>query len=259
MSDLTGTSFLAADVAALYVHRAPYAEQIYGYLAERSATQDRLLDLGCGEGKIARTMALTFKAVTAVDPSMHMIALGKSLENGQAANIDWRQSTAESVTLSGQYDLVTFASSIHWMEPSILFSKLRHHLTTKHFIAIISGDEAFNPPWEEDWQQFLSEWVPRVTGRPLGSKEWTNSRVKHLEYLDNIETHHFVSAPFSQSVDSFIKCQNSRNTFTPSALGDQMGEFRKALSEMLDGYRGPDGMLQYSIKTQVTLGRAKNS
>ncbi|MGO8134389.1 class I SAM-dependent methyltransferase, partial [Rhizobium ruizarguesonis] len=43
---------------------------------------EHLLDIGCGPGKISCALAGAFKSVTAVDPSEHMIALGRSLPGG---------------------------------------------------------------------------------------------------------------------------------------------------------------------------------
>ena len=47
-----------------------------------------------------------------------MIQLGKALESGRAKNIKWLQSKAEVAKLDGEFDLVTFASSISLDGPS---------------------------------------------------------------------------------------------------------------------------------------------
>jgi len=156
MHDMSGAAFQAAEVAELYVHRPQYPAQLYQSLAERGSSHKRLLDLGCGEGKIARPMARVFDEVIAVDPSANMIALGQTLENGQAENIRWIETTAEDAPLDGQFDLVTFAASIHWMSPEPLSAKLRRHLSPNSLIAFITGDLAFAPKWEADWQTFLA-------------------------------------------------------------------------------------------------------
>lgn len=257
MSDLSGTSFKSADVAELYIHRPPYAAQIYDHLAHRAPSVQRLLDLGSGEGKIARPMARVFEQVVAVDPSAKMIDLGKSLENGQAPNLTWVEATAEDAPLSGLFDVVSFASSIHWMAPEPLFAKLSQHLKPDALVAIVSGDEAFDPPWQADWLEFLKKWVPIASGRPFGSDEWTNQRDRHLAHLEVAETVDFVSEPFQQTVEGYRLCQHSRNTFTYANLGDRLPDFQRDITEVLKPHTDENGLLSYRVQTRLTLARPK--
>lgn len=257
MSDLSGDTFKAADVAEFYRHRPPYAAGMYQCLIENASAAESLLDLGCGTGKIARPMAKVFKRVVAVDPSASMIEMGRSLENGRATNIEWIEAKAEAAPLSGLFDVVTFASSIHWMAPEPLFQMLRQHVTANHLIAIISGDEPFEPPWQADWQQFLEKWVPEVSGRPLGSDEWQAARDRHLPFVDVIRSLSFLSDPFQQSVESFILCQHSRNTFALQNLKARTGDFRGELRALLMPYADANGLLTYQVKSHLTLARLK--
>ena len=68
MADLTGEGFLEEDVCRFYVNRPRYAAQALDWLVQRAPATDRLLDLGCGEGKLARPLAKHFGQF-AVDPS----------------------------------------------------------------------------------------------------------------------------------------------------------------------------------------------
>ncbi|GFE48654.1 hypothetical protein So717_04070 [Roseobacter cerasinus] len=253
--DLKGTSFMAAEVADLYRHRPPYADGAYAFVLDKAPSCGRLLDLGCGEGKIARPMAKYFDQVVAVDPSANMINLGKSLDNGDAANIHWLCAKAEDAALHGRFDLVTFASSIHWMDPVVLFNKLQHHLVPNHLIAIVVGDDPFEPAWAPEFRAFLEKWVPKATGRPFGSQEWQSSRTRHLDFVDVVQARDFVSDPFEQTIDSFVLCQQSRNTFARSKLGSQACDFETELGRLLEGHTNDRGMLSYRVKTHVTLAR----
>lgn len=254
-SGLSGTAFLASEVTELYAHRPPYAEGVFELITQRAAATGRLLDLGCGEGKIARPMAKVFDHVVAVDPSANMMALGQSLANGQARNIEWVRTKAEDAPLRGPFDVVSFAQSIHWMDPARLFAGLRSHLSPKHLITVVEGDHPHKPPWQKEWDAFLESWIPKTTGRRRGSAEWRSSRVRHLDHLDDVETHELLSSPFEQTIGSFVLCQHSRSTFTLSRLGALAEDFRRELEQMLQPYLNADGRLSYRVCTRLTLAR----
>lgn len=258
MSPPAGSSFQAAEVVDLYLHRPPYAQEIYERIQNFAPSRDALLDLGCGEGKVARQMTKVFDRVFAVDPSANMITLGKSLENGDAENIEWLEATAENAALQGLFDVVTFASSIHWMEPVPLFTKLKKHLKERHLLAIIRGDDPFEPAWQEEWLAFLTRWVPKVTGRALGSLQWEGARTQYLHHVDRIQEDEFISEPFRQPVEDFIQCQHSRDTFSLSKLGSQKQDFQRELEVILRPHADIQGKLTFQVKTQLTLATLKS-
>ncbi len=253
MPTQAGASFQAAEIVDLYTHRPPYPPAVCERIAARAPATGRLLDLGCGEGKIARPMTQVFQQVVAVDPSANMIALGASLKNGAADNLTWLCARAEEAPLHGRFDVVTFASSIHWMEPAPLFARLRGHLGPHHLLAFVRGDEAFEPPWHAAWRGFLARWVPEITGQPLDSPAWQGSRTRHLPFVDVVEDVAHVSDPVVQSVDSFILCQHSRDSFALSRLGPRRDAFRRELDALLRPHADADGLLRYRVRSQLTL------
>ncbi|MEL7300831.1 MAG: class I SAM-dependent methyltransferase [Pseudomonadota bacterium] len=253
----TGAAFDDAEVAELYVHRPPYAAAAYGRILEVAPARRRLLDLGCGEGKVARTLAPHFEEVVAVDPSAAMIALGRSLPGGAANNLRWLHATAEEADLTGKFDVVTFASSIHWMDPARLFSALKPRLGPEHVIGILAGDTPHAPPWAADWERFLARWVPEATGQALGAREWAAPRTLYQEHVEVLGKETFLSDPVRQSIRSFIACQNSRASFTPARLGDRIAAFDADLVALLAPNAGPDRQLEYRVKTELTIARLK--
>lgn len=252
MKQEIGTSFQSEEVVDLYLHRPPYPQEIYDLIVNLSPTRDRILDLGCGHGKIARSMSQYFTTVTAIDPSAQMIKLGKSLEFGDAQNLEWVESYAEIAPLSGKYDTVVAALSIHWMNHEALFTKLSKHMNAQYLLAIVEGDGAYNPPWESDWQTFLSKWVPKLTGKPLHANKERSYWEKYLNYVDVREVYEVVSVPFHQSVRDFILCQHSRDTFTASKLGKNLEKFDEELRELLSPFANKYGYLEFKSLTKLT-------
>jgi SAM-dependent methyltransferase len=251
MKQEIGTSFQSEEVVDLYLYRPPYPQQIYDLIVSHSPCRGRILDLGCGHGKIARPMSQHFSSVTAVDPSANMIALGKSLEFGTATNLEWVESYAETAPLTGQYDTVVAALSIHWMDHEVLFAKLSKYLKKRHLFAIIEGDGAHKPPWESDWQTFLTKWVPKLTGKPLHTNKDRSFWEKYLDYVDMNETYEVVSDPFHQSIEDFILCEHSRDTFAISKLGSDLENFDSELRELLSPFANTNGDLEFQSYTKL--------
>ncbi|MEL6572261.1 MAG: class I SAM-dependent methyltransferase [Pseudomonadota bacterium] len=259
MKTRPGSTFQATDVVALYRHRPPYAPAALTYVEENAPVCNRLLDLGCGSGRIACHLAATFDEVTAVDPSTAMVAMGRTSSGGDAPNLTWVTSTAEDAPLVGSYDVVTFASSIHWMDPTRLFAKLRPHLQPHHMLAMIDGDMPFAPPWQADWETFLIKWVPVMSGQPYGSDYWHGLRSRHRPFVDLVDTVETLSDPISQSVPDFILSQHARETFAPERMGTHREAFDAELAELLHPHRGSDGLLSYRVKTTVTHATARKT
>ena len=92
------------DVARCYAYRMPYAAQLYERFLTLVPGRKRLLDLGCGPGKIARELAPRFESVIAVDPSEAMLRAGRELS--KAENIAWIRSRAEDLMLDGSFDAI---------------------------------------------------------------------------------------------------------------------------------------------------------
>ncbi len=259
MAKVPGAAFMDAEVVDLYRYRPPYAQQIHAALRAHAPSTGGLLDLGCGEGKIARPMSQVFDRVVAVDPSAKMIAFGKTLEQGRAATLEWIEARAEEAPLEGVFDVVTFASSIHWMDPGRLFAMLRRHVTPDHVLAFIAGDTPHEPPWQGPYRQFLAKWVPEITGQPLDSEPWQASRTRHLDHVDVILSETFLSEPFRQSVDDFILCQHSRDTFAFSKLGARRAAFHAELEALLRPHADVSGQLSYQVRTSLTLATLKGA
>jgi len=256
MTRRVGTTFEDAEVVELYLHRQPYPQALYRELARLAPAHDALLDLGCGNGKISRPLANHFKHVTAIDPSVRMIELGQSLTGGGAANIEWIEGLAEDASFrSGTYDLVVAAQSIHWMDQERLLPRLRRCVRPEHILAVVSGDHAFDPPWEDDWQKFLEKWVPKITGITLReTKRRRSSRNRYQRFVDVAGEQDLVSDPVSQSVDDFVNCQHSRDTFAFSKLGEQTEAFDSELREIVSPHAAND-TLTFRVRTNLTWGQ----
>jgi 6-phosphofructokinase len=91
-----------------------------------------------------------------------------------------------------------------------------------------------------------------VTGRPFEA-----GRLDAIagDFHGHVEVtgREFFTAPFGQSVEDFIKCQHSRDTWAYSKLGDRTVAFDNELAELL-GPHAVAGQLSYTVRTMVSWG-----
>ena len=253
-----GQSFEHATVAALYRHRPEYPRDVYETLRRLSPHRNRLLDLGCGTGKIARNLAGDFDSVTAVDASAAMLDVARGLPRGASNNITWRHGLAETVRLAGApYDVVVAAASIHWMDHSIVFPRLASAVTDDHVFAVVDGDGAFEPPWQAPWDDFLGRWIYALTGERYAPHRTDTAHArrisKYRSWVDVRGEIELTGEFITQSIASFVACQHSRDTFAPCKLADRVNAFDRELTELLTPY-AKQGQVCYRVRTRVTWG-----
>ena len=253
-----GHSFEDTSVAGFYAHRPEYPRQIFDKLIEISPGRSSLLDLGCGTGKIVRGLAPHFASVTGLDASREMLRVAQAQPTRSVHNITWICGLAETAELTGEpFDLVVAAASIHWMDHAVVFPRLRAAVGPEHVFAVVDGDGAFEPPWQDAWDRFLERWIFELKGEAYEPRNPNSSFATHMSrYRDWVGVAgelEVVSDPIAQSVDGFIACQHSRETFAPSKLGVRMREFDEELARILQPYE-ENGTLTYTVKTRLTWG-----
>src|SRR5262245_39675641 len=140
-------SFLHRGVARAYEHRPPYSPEVFEVLAGLITDQPRtLLDLGAGEGALARPLAGLLDQVDAVEISPAMVAVGRRRPGGDQPNLQWIQGAAESAPLGGPYALVTAGASLHWMSFQQTLPRVRNAMTKHAYFTVVEND-ARDEPW----------------------------------------------------------------------------------------------------------------
>lgn len=110
-------AFDDAEVASAYRHRVPYPPATFDLLVQLTDPECRVvLDIGCGEGALARPLARRVDRVYAVDPSAPMLDEGRRAPGGDHPSIRWILGRAEDVRLEEPYGLVCAGASLHWMD-----------------------------------------------------------------------------------------------------------------------------------------------
>lgn len=110
MTDWDGKGY--EEISALQRH---LAEVTLAGLAFRG--DERLLDVGCGDGFITRSIAarLPDGSVVGVDASPRMIAAAQDRPDGPGAPVRFEVSDVQSLTYDADFDVTVSFNALHWL------------------------------------------------------------------------------------------------------------------------------------------------
>jgi ubiquinone/menaquinone biosynthesis C-methylase UbiE len=91
--------------------RPTYPKALYDFIFTHVKKFDNAWDAGTGNGQVARDLALKFKKVVATDISEKQLANAH-----QAINIFYSVAGEETNFPDNQFDLITVAQAIHWLD-----------------------------------------------------------------------------------------------------------------------------------------------
>ncbi|MEW1719306.1 methyltransferase domain-containing protein [Streptomyces sp. NPDC093109] len=113
--------------------RLPYAPGLADVLAEvlRLDGRGRLIDVGCGPGTLALSLAHLFGETVGVDPDSGMIAEAtrEAAERGVTGKARWVRARAEELPAGlGTFTVAAFGQSFHWMDRDLVAATTRDML-----------------------------------------------------------------------------------------------------------------------------------
>ncbi|MDJ0789373.1 MAG: class I SAM-dependent methyltransferase [Myxococcota bacterium] len=258
-------AFLSDSVARAYACRPPYPDEIFERLAGLLVPgSDSVLDAGCGPGKLARGLARRLPRlarIDAVDPSEAMLAAGRRAPGGDDPRVRFVHAAIEEAPLSGPYGLAVAGASVHWFDLDRALPAIARALAPGAVLAVMEGDEAWQPPWEPEELELFASLAEHHTGQRARISPRREPLPPILTHpLFALEERH-LTAPFAfrQSVDDYIECQTSRSSLSRETLGPE------GSAALADGLRrilashAEDGALTYSVRFQLEWGRLSAS
>ena len=131
----------------------------------------RLIDVGCGPGIVALSLAHLFEDVVGVDADRHMLeqAACRSIER-QSSNTTWVAMRAEDLPADlGRFRVATFGQSFHWLErervAAAIFTMLQ---PTGAFVQVnhwsVIGDPAPETPYPVPPRDEIKQLVEKYLG-----------------------------------------------------------------------------------------------
>src|SRR4249919_919382 len=129
------------------------------------ASGSRVLEVGCGTGKLTELLAAHQLNVDAVDPGARMIELAKRRVGGRS-DVRFHVGRFEEVAFPEEaFEAVFSATAFHWVDPLIGWTKAASHLRSGGLLALLAHmtvhDER-SAAADEGFRELLRKHAPTV-------------------------------------------------------------------------------------------------
>jgi ubiquinone/menaquinone biosynthesis C-methylase UbiE len=238
-------------VASAYQYRPPYPDMVFDVLTGLiSDTPRTVLDLGAGEGALARPLAARVDQVDAVDISAAMIEEGRRRPGGGAPNLRWILGGAETAPLDGPYVLVTAGASMHWMRWRETLDRLAPVMTDGAFLAIVEHGHQ-NPPWDPELNQVIARYSRGTDFDPAFRLADALAATGLFGKVGQIST---PPTPFRQRTVEFIEYLHSTSSLAREWMTpEEAAAFDRAATEVIAPHEVA-GWLDTTVVAEVTWG-----
>lgn len=244
-SELAGT-FAHPGVADAYRHRPPYPDEVFTILDDLITDHPRtVLDLGAGEGALARPLAARVEHVDAVDVSAAMVAAGRQRPGGTRANLRWIVGAVETCPLAGPYALVTAGASLHWMATGRVLARLGGVLSEHGVLAVVE-----HGPRDVPWGDRLTEVIARHSRNPDFDPGYRVA--DELGLTGRAET---APVRFRQPVGDYVEQFHSTASLARELMpAAEAAAFDRAVEDVVRPW-AVDGVLEMWIVATLAWGR----
>jgi SAM-dependent methyltransferase len=253
MTELAAT-FQQEAVAEAYQHRPPYPDEVFDrLLALITDVPRRVLDVGAGEGAIARPLAPRVEHVDAIDFSAPMVEAGKRRPGGDHPNIGWQVSAIETAELAGPYALVTAGASIHWMPWEQTFARIVPHLTSNaQFVVIEHGP--VDMPWWDGVVQAIQRHSRKKNHDPRYD---VVEAIRDRGLLELGGTARTAPVIYQQKVADYVEQFHSTSSLARDLMTpEEAADFDATVEEAVRPY-AKDGVLELTIEAELSWGRPR--
>lgn len=239
-------------MADAYQHRPPYPAEVFDILERIIADRPRrVLDLGAGEGALARPLAGRMDHVDALDISAAMVEAGRRRAGGDRPNLRWMLGAAETAELEGPYALVTAGASLHWMSWRPTLTRLGPAMTANAFLAIVDHGHVDLP-----WQAELTEVIERHSRNPGYDPSF--SLVDELSATGLFEVAGRAATapvPLRQPIDTYVEQFHSTSSLARELMpAQEAAAFDRAIIDAVRPH-ATDGLLDLRVAAKLAWGR----
>jgi ubiquinone/menaquinone biosynthesis C-methylase UbiE len=220
-------------------YRPPYPAALVTVLRDafRLDGKGRLLDLGCGPGSVAISIAHLFERVVAMDPEPDMLAEGRAVAGPAGIeNIEWicGSSPQDLSPTLGTFRVVTMGESFHWMNRRRTLEALYDLVDIDGGVAVLGRGVPLPLPPMTSWRAAVCRVVWDYVGQiPLPwdhvppPEELHEAYLRRSRFVDQIE--HSELFEVEWTVDSIIGNLYSMSFCNRKVLGERIEAFERDL------------------------------
>ncbi len=125
----------------------------------------RVLEIGCGTGKLTELLADRGLVIDAVDPGPNMVDIARR-RVGESDQVRFHIGKFEEVALPLEsFDAVFAATSFHWVDPDVGWSKVAAHLRPEGLLALLThmGVSYFHEvELDREFRSLLERYAPEA-------------------------------------------------------------------------------------------------
>lgn len=156
-------------LAAIYDLFNDVGEDTPFYVALAGETPQRVLDVGCGTGRLACALAANGHKVTGADPAAAMLEMAN--RKPEAGKVAWIEAFADQLDLPERFDLIVMTGHVFQVfledaEILAVLKNLKRHLAEGGTLAF----ETRNPAARE-WEEWTADCSETVEHPELGAVE----------------------------------------------------------------------------------------
>ncbi len=246
-------------------YRPGYSNEVINMFREKFglSKKSRVLDLGCGTGQIALSVAPYVSEVIAVDPQDDMLKEGQDLAGTKkVTNVRWvlgesNDLPSMSATI-GNIDLTVIARAFHWMDREQTLKDLYTTTKTDGGVAIIQDSGPRDGPllpWKEIIDQTVRYWLGEE--RKAGTEGTYSHPTKRFEtVLQESEFRDIELTEFnverSWSIDQIIGYLYSASFSSLPVLREKKEAFEVDVRKRL-GELEPTGQFKEQVRIEVMM------
>lgn len=206
---------------------APEAVQAILNLVKDGA---KAVDIGAGTGIFTRELLRHDIETYAVEPNAQMRA--KLEENlGTEHKLHIVAASAEATGLpTGAFDLITAASSFHWLDTRIFLQECRRLLKEDGVVCLLINARDYNDPFTQQQHALCQKYCPGFSSLKHGLEK-TEAAVQ--QFFGNRLQRQDFAFPLCYEKEKFIE-RSLSSSYAPDPQDPRYGDYRNELSRLLD-------------------------
>jgi len=244
--------FQHAGVAAAYRHRPPYPVKVFDLLETLIVGKPRnVLDIGAGEGALARPLSARVDRLDAVEISREMVSAGRQRLGGTRPNLTWIVGPAETAPLSGPYALVTAGASLHWMTWDQTLPRIGQAMAPGAMLAIVN--QSYHAlPWQDELRDVI---VRHSRARGFNPDFSLPDELEKLGLFEIRGRHDVTPVAFQQATADYVEQFHSTASLARELMpAGEASRFDQEIMDIVRGYES-QGMLRMEIGASLVWGR----